>query len=408
MSRLSLVILLLFLAGCAGIVEKTNSAGKSLESGIIDMMSTSEEDESAPPRELAEIVEEVSLTPVWQQKASESKGSKYLKLEMVVSDGKLFVADLKGKVLAIDQMTGELIWEVKTELPISGGLEVGYEHVFFGTTDADVVALKLNDGDTAWTSQVSSEVLSTPRFSDGLLVVRSVDGAVNTLDAANGEERWSYIRDVPALSLRGTSSPVVKSGGVICGYANGKLVVLRLKDGLQIWETSVAVARGRGALSRMVDVDSDPLAGERYIYAATFNGGVVAVDVRSGQIVWRRSEMSSYKKMIADWVSIYVVDVNNHLWSADQNDGSINWLQDSLEHRQLTPLTQAGDYLLTADYEGYLHVINSTDGALVGRLRVSDVAISTAPIIDDGLIYVQDIEGVITALRMDTLSVTEE
>ena len=408
MSRLSLVILLLFLAGCAGIVEKTKSAGKSLESGIIDMMSTSEEDESAPPRELAEIVEEVSLTPVWQQKASEGKGSKYLKLEMVVSDGKLFVADLKGKVLAIDQMTGELIWEVKTELPISGGLEVGYEHVFFGTTDADVVALKLNDGDTAWTSQVSSEVLSTPRFSDGLLVVRSVDGAVNTLDAANGEERWSYIRDVPALSLRGTSSPVVKSGGVICGYANGKLVVLRLKDGLQIWETSVAVARGRGALSRMVDVDSDPLAGERYIYAATFNGGVVAVDVRSGQIVWRRSEMSSYKKMIADWVSIYVVDVNNHLWSADQNDGSINWLQDSLEHRQLTPFTQAGDYLLTADYEGYLHVINSTDGALVGRLRVSDVAISTAPIIDDGLIYVQDIEGVITALRMDTLSVTEE
>lgn len=408
MSRLSLVILLLFLAGCAGIVEKTKSAGKSLESGIIDMMSTSEEDESAPPRELAEIVEEVSLTPIWQQKASEGKGSKYLKLEMVVSDGKLFVADLKGKVLAIDQMTGELIWEVKTELPISGGLEVGYEHVFFGTTDADVVALKLNDGDTAWTSQVSSEVLSTPRFSDGLLVVRSVDGAVNTLDAANGEERWSYIRDVPALSLRGTSSPVVKSGGVICGYANGKLVVLRLKDGLQIWETSVAVARGRGALSRMVDVDSDPLAGERYIYAATFNGGVVAVDVRSGQIVWRRSEMSSYKKMIADWVSIYVVDVNNHLWSADQNDGSINWLQDSLEHRQLTPLTQAGDYLLTADYEGYLHVINSTDGALVGRLRVSDVAISTAPIIDDGLIYVQDIEGVITALRMDTLSVTEE
>lgn len=408
MSRLSLVILLLFLTGCAGIVEKTKSAGKSLENGIIDMMSTSEEDESAPPRELAEIVEEVNLTPVWQQKASEGKGSKYLKLEMVVSDGKLFVADLKGKVLAIDQMTGELIWEVKTELPISGGLEVGYEHVFFGTTDADVVALKLNDGDTAWTSQVSSEVLSTPRFSDGLLVVRSVDGAVNTLDAANGEERWSYIRDVPALSLRGTSSPVVKSGGVICGYANGKLVVLRLKNGLQIWETSVAVARGRGALSRMVDVDSDPLAGERYIYAATFNGGVVAVDVRSGQIVWRRSEMSSYKKMIADWVSIYVVDVNNHLWSADQNDGSINWLQDSLEHRQLTPLTQTGDYLLTADYEGYLHVINSTDGALVGRLRVSDVAISTAPIIDDGLIYVQDIEGVITALRMDTLSVTEE
>jgi outer membrane protein assembly factor BamB len=396
------------LAGCAGMVEKTKSAGKSLESSIIDMMSTSDDDESAPPHALEEIAEQVVLTPVWTQKVTEGKGRRFLKLEMVVSDGKLFVADQEGLVVALDQKTGEPLWEVKTELPISGGLEVGFEHVFFGTTDADVVALKLADGDTAWTTQVSSEVLSTPRFSDGFLVVRSIDGAVNTLDAATGEERWSYVRDVPALSLRGTSSPIIKSGGVISGYANGKLVVLRLKDGLQIWETSVAVPRGRGALSRMVDVDSDPLAGERFIYAATFNGGVVAVDVRSGEISWRRTEMSSYKKMLADWVSIFVVDVNNHIWSADQNDGGINWLQDRLENRQLTPLTQVGDYLLTADYEGYVHILNVTDGALVGRLKVSDVAITAAPIVDDGLIYVQDIDGEITALRVADQGFSEE
>ncbi|MBV1913381.1 MAG: outer membrane protein assembly factor BamB [Cycloclasticus sp.] len=408
MIRIGLLILVMTLAGCAGMVEKTKSAGKSLESSIIDMMSTSDDDESAPPHALEEIAEQVVLTPVWTQKVTEGKGRRFLKLEMVVSDGKLFVADQEGLVVALDQKTGEPLWEVKTELPISGGLEVGFEHVFFGTTDADVVALKLADGDTAWTTQVSSEVLSTPRFSDGFLVVRSIDGAVNTLDAATGEERWSYVRDVPALSLRGTSSPIIKSGGVISGYANGKLVVLRLKDGLQIWETSVAVPRGRGALSRMVDVDSDPLAGERFIYAATFNGGVVAVDVRSGEISWRRTEMSSYKKMLADWVSIFVVDVNNHIWSADQNDGGINWLQDRLENRQLTPLTQVGDYLLTADYEGYVHILNVTDGALVGRLKVSDVAITAAPIVDDGLIYVQDIDGEITALRVADQGFSEE
>lgn len=408
MIRIGLLVFVMTLAGCAGMVEKTKSAGKSLESGIIDMMSTSEGDESAPPHALEEIAEQVVLTPVWTQKVTEGKGRRFLKLEMVPLDGKLFVADHEGLVVALDQKTGDPLWEVKTELPISGGLEVGFEHVFFGTTDADVVALKLSDGDTAWTTQVSSEVLSTPRFSEGFLVVRSIDGAVNTLDAENGNELWSYVRDVPALSLRGTSSPVVKSGGVISGYANGKLVVLRLKDGLQIWETSVAVPRGRGALSRMVDVDSDPLAGERFIYAATFNGGVVAVDVRSGEIAWRRSEMSSYKKMLADWVSIFVVDVNNHIWSADQNDGGINWLQDRLENRQLTSLTQVGEYLLTADYEGYVHILNISDGTLVGRLKVSDVAISAAPIVDDGLIYVQDVNGEITALRIANQSFPEE
>ena len=408
MIRIGLLVLMMTLAGCASMVETTKSAGKSLESSIIEMMSTSDEDETALPHELEEIAEQVTLTPVWQETVTKGQGGRFLKLEMVLSEGKLLVADHEGLLIALDQKTGDRLWEVETELPISGGLSVGFEHVFFGTTDADVVALKLNDGDTAWTTQVSSEVLSTPRFSDGLLVVRSIDGAVTTLDAATGEERWSYVRDVPALSLRGTSSPVIKSGGVISGYANGKLVVLRLKDGLQIWETSVAVPRGRGALSRMVDVDSDPLAGERFIYAATFNGGVVAVDVRTGEIVWRRSEMSSYKKMLADWVSIFVVDVNNHIWSADQNDGGINWLQDRLENRRLTPVTQLGDYLLTADFEGYLHILDIATGALVGRLKVSDVAITAAPIVDDGLIYVQDINGEITALRIAEQDFLEE
>ncbi|HAI97243.1 MAG TPA: outer membrane protein assembly factor BamB, partial [Methylococcaceae bacterium] len=156
------------------------------------------------------------------------------------------------------------------------------------------------------------------------------------------------------------------------------------------------------------DVDSDPLAGERFIYAATFNGGVVAVDVRSGEIVWRRSEMSSYKKMIADWVSIFVVDVNNHVWSVDQDDGSVNWLQDRLENRQLTSVTQMGEFLLTGDFEGYLHVLNASDGSLAGRFKVSDEAISSAPVVDDELIYVQDIDGEITALRMVISSNSEE
>jgi len=407
MKRFLLILLALALTACASVVETTKSVGKSLEADIIDMMTYSDEDESSPPRALQEIKHEVSLAKVWQHQVPLDKTQRFTKLEMVLSDGTLFVANQEGAVLALDQVNGDTRWEVQTGLPISGGLELGYENLFFATSDADVVALNLLDGDTAWTTQVSSEVLSVPRFSDGLLVVRSIDGAINTLDATTGQDVWSYIRDVPALSLRGTSSPIIKSGGVISGYANGKLVVLRLKDGMQIWETSVAVPRGRGALSRMVDVDSDPLAGERFIYAATYNGGIAAVDIRSGQIAWRRSELSSYKSMAADWVSLFVVDVNNHIWSADQANGSINWQQDELENRRLTALVKFDQYLLTADYAGYLHVLSAENGRLLGRLKVSDNTINAAPVVDGELIYVQDAQGVITALRLVAATLTD-
>jgi len=407
MKRFLLILLALALTACASVVETTKSVGKSLEADIIDMMTYSDEDESSPPRALQEIKHEVLLTKAWQHQVPLDKTQRFTKLEMVLSDGTLFVANQEGAVLALDQANGNTRWEVQTDLPISGGLELGYENLFFATSDADVVALNLLDGDTAWTTQVSSEVLSVPRFSDGLLVVRSIDGAINTLDATTGQDVWSYIRDVPALSLRGTSSPIIKSGGVISGYANGKLVVLRLKDGMQIWETSVAVPRGRGALSRMVDVDSDPLAGERFIYAATYNGGIAAVDIRSGQIAWRRSELSSYKSMAADWVSLFVVDVNNHIWSADQTNGSINWQQDELENRRLTALVKFDQYLLTADYAGYLHVLSAENGRLLGRLKVSDNTINAAPVVDGELIYVQDAQGVITALRLVAATLTD-
>ncbi len=400
MKHFLLIVLMLALTACASVVDTTKSVGKSLEASVIEMMTYSDEDESSPPRALEEIKKEVLLTTVWQREVPSDKAQRFSKLNMVLSDGTLYVANHQGKVLALDQTSGDTSWEVQTGLPISGGLSLGYENLFFATSDADVVALKLNNGDTSWTTQVSSEVLSVPRFSDGSLVVRSIDGAINTLDTTTGQEIWSYIRDVPALSLRGTSSPVIKSGGVISGYANGKLVVLRLKDGMQIWETSVAVPRGRGALSRMVDVDSDPLAGERFIYAATYNGGIAAVDIRSGQIAWRRSELSSYKSMAADWVSLFVVDVNNHIWSADQTNGSINWQQDDLENRRLTAPVRMNQYLLMGDYEGYLHVLSASDGRLLGRLKVSESAITSAPIVDDELIYLKDSKGVITALRL--------
>ncbi|ORU90676.1 MAG: outer membrane protein assembly factor BamB [Cycloclasticus sp. symbiont of Poecilosclerida sp. M] len=399
---------LLLLTACAGLVDATKSASKSLEGDAVEMLSFSSEDESRPPKELEDISNEVVLAKLWQEKLSAGQGDRFLKLEMVSTSEQLFIADHKGRVVALDRQTGEKDWAVETNLPISGGIGLGDGYLFFGTTDAEAVALSFADGKRAWISQVSSEVLSVPRYENNIVIFRSIDGAIAALDALDGKELWSFVRDVPALSLRGTSSPVLKSGGVIAGYANGQLVVLRLLDGLQIWQTSVAIPRGRGALSRMVDVDSDPLAGDEYIYAATFNGGMAAVEIRTGKIAWRQSELSSFKQMASNWSSIFVVDIDDHIWSADQETGGINWQMDKLEHRRLSPAAIVDDVLLTADYEGYLHMISVSDGHLMGRIKVSNAPVVAAPLVDGGFIFVQDINGQVTALQFASEEASED
>lgn len=365
-----------------------------------------DDDENAQigqPSELIKLSNEIDLDSVWSKSPGDGSEDQFLRLEAAVSEGKLFVADHEGLVVALDAGNGSRIWEIETERPISAGPGVGPDSVYVATSDAEVIALNAATGETLWTSKVSSEVLAIPRYDAGFVVVLSVDGRLTGLDSVDGQVRWTYTRDVPALSLRGTSSPVIKQGGVITGYASGKLVVLRLSDGRQIWEASVAVPRGRSELERMVDIDADPLVTDEAIYVTTYQGGLVALALRSGQIIWRRGELDSVSGLAADWRSVFITDTDSNVWAVTQKDGQILWGQSDLKYRKLSAPAVRGDYLFVGDYEGYLHVLSATDGHLMARVRVGDEPIQTAPLIVGDLVYVYDVSGEIAAFRIGSI-----
>lgn len=352
------------------------------------------------PSELLSLSNEVDIDSVWSASPGDGSDDQFLRLELGVSEGKLFSADHEGLVAALDAETGRRLWEVETDKRISAGAGVGPDSVYVATRDAEVIALNASTGETLWTQTVSSEVLSIPKYDAGLVVVRSVDGRLTGLDATDGQVRWTYTRDVPALSLRGTSSPVIKQGGVITGYASGKLVVLRLNDGRQIWEASVAIPRGRSELERMVDIDADPLVTEEAIFVSTYQGGLVALALRSGQIIWRRGELDSVSGLATDWRAVMTTDTSGNVWAVDQRDGRVIWGQSSLKYRGLSAPAVLGDYVIVGDFEGYVHILSATDGHLMGRARVGSDPIVSAPVVVGDLVYVYDTDGEIAAFRI--------
>ena len=352
------------------------------------------------PTPLIDMRNEIELDRSWQASPGEGSEGQILRLELAVSNGKVYAADHEGLVFALDAESGKRVWEVETDLPLSAGPGLGIDDVYVATSDGDVIALDASNGETKWTQQVSSEVLSIPRYDAGIVVVLSVDGRLNGLDAKDGKVLWSYTRDVPALSLRGTSSPVIRHGGVITGYASGKLVVLRLTDGRQAWEASVAVPRGRSELERMVDIDADPLVSDDAIYVSNYQGGLVALALRSGQIIWRRSELDSVNGLASDWRAVFTTDLDDKVWAVDQRDGSILWGQSNLQHRKLTAPVVQGDYVFVGDFEGYLHVLSASDGHLVARIRAGDEPIQVTPVAAGNSVYVYDTSGEITAIQV--------
>ncbi|GIT64245.1 MAG: hypothetical protein Ct9H300mP22_6450 [Gammaproteobacteria bacterium] len=66
--------------------------------------------------------------------------------------------------------------------------------------------------------------------------------------------------DFPALTLRGTSSPIITTdGSVIAGFSNGIVVSVAAEDGVWSWEERVAVPDGEYDIERVIDVDGDLL-----------------------------------------------------------------------------------------------------------------------------------------------------
>ncbi len=353
-----------------------------------------------PPAELVELKNSINVKKLWSTSAGSGSESDRVKLVPFVTDGRVYVANREGVIKALDSSNGRVIWKVEKEgLEISGGPGAGEGLVLVGTSNGEVLALSAQDGSEVWSSRVSSEVLSVPKAALGMVVVHTVDGKLYALNVSDGKIAWMYDRSIPVLTLHGSSSPVISGSKVFCGFANGKLIAFDLESGQQYWEATIAVPSGRSELERMVDIDGDPVVQGGVVYVATYQGQLAAVDVSSGDVVWRR-ELSSYAGLGADYKNLYVSDAEDNVWAIDPNNSSSMWKQDKLHGRKLTAPAVLGEYIVVGDFEGYLHWLSPEDGRMLARTRVGSMSITTPPFIDGSVAYVLGDGGELAAFTV--------
>jgi outer membrane protein assembly factor BamB len=271
--------------------------------------------------------------------------------------------------------------------------------VLFGTRDARVFALSQQDGSRLWDAGVSSEVQSPPRTNGQIVAVQTVDGKLIALEATSGEQRWIYENSVPPLTLRGTSSPAMNGNLVMAGFSNGMLAAVDAGSGLLQWEQRVAIPQGRYDLERVIDIDGELLLNGSVVYAASYQGNVLGLDTRSGQVVWGE-EASSYLGLATGLGNVYYVNDVSHVLALGRNDVSRVWENDALRLRQLTAPATTGNYVVAGDYEGYVHVISQIDGTMAGRTRVDRDGIRAPIIALGGELYVYGNSGRLRALQI--------
>lgn len=332
-----------------------------------------------PPVALTPLNNKINISRQWEFTAGEGVSDFYLKLKPAVNKNTGYIIDYKGHLKAFTVSSGDIIWKTDLNLPASGGLTFANGKLFFGTSKGEVIALDLSHQDTSadnknvkelWRAQLSSEILSRPVIAKGMLVVKTIDGRVYGLNVKDGNQSWVHDRSVPRLTLRGSSTPLISNDIVIIASDSGKLSAISLKRGKLLWETTIAVAKGKNQLERVIDMDIDPVIVDDVIYVAGYQGRIAAVKISSGQLIWRR-DFSSYSGLYVDAFRVYITDVAGQVWALNRYNGSTLWRQDKLLRRRLTAPEAHDNYVVVGDYDGYLHWLNREDGKIIARKNIS-------------------------------------
>jgi len=349
-------------------------------------------DDELPPAELLKFKQELDLRKLWSAKVGGGSESLQLSLRPMGDGKRIYTASYDGVVSAFQAENGKQQWRVKLGTELSAGPGVGQNLVVVASKDGDIIALHAEDGSAAWQTNVSGESLSTPLVDARGVAVYTIDGRLRVLSVFDGSERWAVQQDLPALTLRGSSSPILVGDTLLAGFDNGRLLALDIDDGAQEWEAMIAPPSGRSDLERLTDLDGQLLAIGQDVYASGYHGRVAALAAESGQILWSR-EISTYAGIGADWNNVYVVDEEGALIALQRRNGSDVWRTDALLRRMPTAPVSFDLTVVVGDFEGYVHFFSNIDGRPVARVRVGSGAISDAPVVIDGRLYVQSENG---------------
>jgi outer membrane protein assembly factor BamB len=359
------------------------------------------DDDELEPAELVDIEKKIDVRRDWTAKLGAD--AEFLRLALrPASDGnRVFAASADGKVSAFDPENGDRLWRTELDTDLTAGPGVGEGHVVVTTADGYVVVLEAESGKEAWRAEIRGESLATPLVADGTIVIQTVDNRLRAVDLYNQRERWTVNQSMPALTQRGSASPLRAGTMVVAGFDNGRVVAVDLKTGATQWDTLLAPPTGRSDLERLSDIDGALATVGQDIYAAGYQGRLASLAAESGQVIWGL-DISTYEGLSADWTSIYTVQDEGVIISLSRRTGAENWRQDVLMRREPCLPVPFGTTVATGDFDGYLHFFSNVDGEYVARVRTGGAAVSVAPIVAGDRLYVQTDGGELLAYSITT------
>lgn len=361
------------------------------------------EKNTRPPTQLKPIHNKIQLSDIWSNHIGNGNGGYFLHLRPFIDQKVLYAASYDGELGAFSTKDGTLLWHIRIPARLVGGVAGGEGLLFVGGQNGILYAVSDKAHVIEWKTKLSSKVVAISNASDDMVVAHTSDGKLFGINVATGNIDWTYHVSQDLLLMIGQSRPMVIGNRVLCGFSDGKIAAFNIENGGKIWDKSIGNSSGPTEVQQIDGIYGQMVRKKGVIYAVPYHGKLAAIDIKNGQLLWSRS-MSSYSGLTVSQNKVFVVDKDSNIWGLDANSGASLWKQSNLKYRQTSAPATFQKALVVGDYAGYLQWLSVSNGALIGRQKVSSGAIEVAPEIIHGILYMQASTGKLAAYRISVSS----
>lgn len=222
----------------------------------------------------------------------------------VAVDGRtrwVYAGTREGEVVCI--VDGAVRWRVDVGSVVSAPPALHRELLVVPTAEGVLVSLNAVTGAIVSRAILGEELITRPviveTFARVAALVGSSAESLFAVDLQYGQKLWRSQREPGgSFTIRGFARPAVLDGVVYAGFSDGFIQALDFETGAIRWERSLSPQ------AEQMDIDALATDGVR-LYAASASGGVYALSLDAGTVVWR-TRVSLPVSLLLDGNTVYV------------------------------------------------------------------------------------------------------
>lgn len=350
---------------------------------------------------------------VWTAQIAGSSERRRLAAAPVISNGLLVAVGTDGVVHALDADTGARRWTYRMELDgklensaFGGGASIANGRVYATNGVGEVIAINAETGMEEWKVQPAGPLRGSPTIAFGQIYVMTQDNQIFALDAGDGSQVWQESGSTTQAGVFGVAAPAAGQGTVLAGYSSGELSAYRYENGRILWADALARTSISTEVGSLTDIDADPIIDGGRVYALGQGGRMAAYELVTGQRIWELNLAGISTPAIAgEW--IFTLTDDARLLAIARSTGKVRWIAQLQRYKDekdrkgpifWTGPVLAGGNLWVASSRGALYKVSTGEGS-ASLYRDLDEAISLAPVVANGMLYVLDDNGRIRAYK---------